>query len=331
MKSLITFTGLALLAITSPSCKKNTVQMSTPCPTTIMGFGFSSPIGSGSGIGPYPIHSFGTLNTSSATGSVLGSVNAYSYTMQGAYNISDNCYYTFTDSAYHPILCKITMAGVTTYMPSPNVNYRTFDAITFDSYHNKLLAIKTGTSSDTVVEILPGTTTFSYTIISTTIGKNTWSSPSTMTVNSLTGDIYYVLNDVTSTPVRFSIQKVPSGSTTATIVASDTGKLMLGLEYSNSGSCLYAVRSNNSTATFDLVKVTGTGGISATATNLPININNEFYSTCIDDCNSRYVINSQKPGLTTFDSSVLLQLDLSGTVIQTNTIYGIYQGMDVKY
>ncbi len=330
MKSLITLTGLALLAITFHSCKKKPVQMATPCPTTIMGFGFSTPIGSGSGVGPYAVHSFGTLNTSSATGTVLGSVNAYSFSKQGAYSPADNCYYTFTDSAYHPILCKISMTGSVTYLSSPTLSYRYFEALTYDAFHNKLLALKGGTTSDTLVEIIPGSGTFSYTVMCNTVGRNNWSSPATMAINSSTGDLYYVLNDISSTPLQFSVQKIASGTATATVIAADTGKLILGLEYSNGGNCLYAVRETTPAYIFDFVKIGTTGSMSVLAAGLPIVVNNEYYSTCIDDCNSKYIINSQKHGLS-FDSSLLLQLNLSGTVLQTNTIYGVYQGMDVKY
>ncbi|WP_133162525.1 hypothetical protein [Flavipsychrobacter stenotrophus] len=331
MKYAVIIPVLLLLTL---SCKKH--RPTTPvCPVTLIGYNALPDTGtaypalfSTYGIGTIDLPGGVTGNLASLSRSINRKTSGEHY--QGAYNTSDNCYYTFIDSGSHPRLCKITSSGVVSIYQCITDSV-VFESLVYNAVTNKLLALNHGLA-DTLVEITTSGSSFSYTPIAQLANEEV--RYSSATVDQTTGTLYVAANFYT--PSCYRVLKIAPGAATFSMVDSQSSQLLDAIEYSNTDHMLYAFRHllNPAQTLLYFVRIDPAGGSSTVSTS-PITIGRYFSST-FDQCNNRYIASNQKYTVTgssitwSSDSSAVLQIDPSGSLVQTNYLSGLFLGIAVK-
>ncbi|PQJ11441.1 hypothetical protein CJD36_006465 [Flavipsychrobacter stenotrophus] len=280
------------------------------------------------GIGTIDLPGGVTGNLASLSRSINRKTSGEHY--QGAYNTSDNCYYTFIDSGSHPRLCKITSSGVVSIYQCITDSV-VFESLVYNAVTNKLLALNHGLA-DTLVEITTSGSSFSYTPIAQLANEEV--RYSSATVDQTTGTLYVAANFYT--PSCYRVLKIAPGAATFSMVDSQSSQLLDAIEYSNTDHMLYAFRHllNPAQTLLYFVRIDPAGGSSTVSTS-PITIGRYFSST-FDQCNNRYIASNQKYTVTgssitwSSDSSAVLQIDPSGSLVQTNYLSGLFLGIAVK-
>jgi hypothetical protein len=268
---------------------------------------------------------FGNINTSSLISSSSGSVTNSLYSNQATFNTSDNCYYVFEygNTAYTGKLHKITIGGtVTTYTNGGGTQATV--GLVYNPVTNKLYCLQRSVSGvGSVAEVTLSGSSYIVTPIASAPGTAGWVVPTTSTVDNGTGDVYFAMSDAT-----YTIAKYHPGATSTTVVTSGTGGTYMGLRFNPNDNMLYAIKETPSfTVADEFVKITPAGTVSTLAT-LPFSVNPDFYSTTLDRCSNRYILSTHIGSPTT---NVVVQVNMSGTIVQTDTTAGLYQGLDILY
>jgi len=297
------------------SCKKS---KRTTCSATLYGFnGILHP--SAGGLYDTSTGNFGVINETTGTASTIATFTSLIFTNQGAYNTSDNCYYTLNPSS----LVKVSTTGTVTTIPYSGT-YNGFQGLLYNQFSNKLFAMKLNTGSGTgtaLVEIILSGASFTDASPVSTLGTEQFASPVSTTVDNATGNIYYSLSNISS--YTFNIEKYAPGATTPVLVTSISDGDIIGLQFNKTDNMLYAIK-EDTTGGQQFIRIDpGSGAITAIAT--VSGINNEFYSTAIDPCSNQYLVTSMiDTGTSTFGS-----LTSTGTVTLHDTVAGIIQGMAI--
>jgi hypothetical protein len=311
------------LVILFAACKKD-AQKTTSCTSTLYGYNVPH-----SGIyDTVATRTNGIVNPTTAAISSIGSFSASAYTNQAAFNSSDNCYYVFKTrmgvGAGYNTLYKISLSGVVTTLT--NATPVNCYALTYNRVTNKLYCITVAGTVSALAEIT--ITGSAYTTTNLTTGVHTPYANNT-TVDDNSGAVYFTTGDTTTS----YIEKYTPGGSTSSVVATVSGAwAVLGLSYNKSDNMLYAVKMlHYPTGTHydDFLKIDPSTGTVATLSALTFEVNPEFYTACVDPCNSRYIISTL--GGTTWMSCYLNQLDLTGALVQHDTTAGFIQGLSVNY
>ena len=326
MKSLLILVSVTLLLSGIIGCKKEKqatpVVPPTPCTATI--YGYYGAINDNL-YGPVAPYLFGTFNSSSATSSGIATINTHIRIGDATYNTTDNCYYTLIAGLANPTLCKVSSTGSVTYYTLPAGTTTYLGCITYNAYSNKLLVIQSDSGANIVSEIIVGAGS-NYTLAPVapiSIGAYT---PVWLNCNPTNGDIY-----VTGyTTTNYLVSKI---TPTSSIPIDSGSGVVTNLRYNTSDNMMYGLH-YSSVLPYALIRIDPSGGHIAIA-DLPVHFNSDFYSTCLDDCNGRYIVSTLKYDTATLswnDSiGMIYQLDLSGTLMQQNSTSGLFQGLVVKH
>jgi len=298
------------------SCKKNTNK--TTCSATVYGYN-----GSWGTSGGYLNTSLGIINPATATATSICTFSSDVYSNQATYNTSDHCYYMFKTGGGSQTLYKISLSGaVTSYSNASGTSIR-YDGLVYSAAANKLYGIKVVPGSSAIVEISISGSLFTESIVASTIGTHYWASPATCSINNATGDIFYALRNVTVN--SWYIEKYHPGASSATLIDSGTNAGILGLRFNKNDNMLYAMQEG--AAPQKMIKIDPVSGTVTSLATLGFVVNNEFYSSVIDACSNRYIVTSSIDTA----SGTFSQLDMSGAVLQHDTVNTIYQGLEVAY
>jgi hypothetical protein len=274
---------------------------------------------------------FGVINSATGTSPGIASYHSRMLNAQGAFNPTDNCYYMLGYDHYFSTkvkLYKIDLAGaVTTYAPSAADTFA-YTALAYNKVTNKLYCLKkTSATSSKVVEIIVVGSTYSTTPLASTVHPATPDILAYMTVDNNTGNIYFGTQDDTTT---YYVEKyTPGASATTVVAAGTTGWTIFGLRFNPNDNMLYGIRNNSPATGYNLIKVNPSASTITDIALIASGINEDFYSTTLDPCSNRYLISTLTGS--GWSTHILGQLDMSGTVLQSDVIPYSYMGMDVKY
>lgn len=300
-----------IIALLFTSCKK-TKNVSTQC--SIYAYGL--PKSSSGGFLPCSI---GTINTSTATLTQFATLPGY-LEKRCAFNSDDNCYYMYQDALY-----KIGQDGKTIALQT--TDSIPFETMVYNSHNNKFYAI--GLS---LIELEVNGNKYTEKIVANFVHKYYYNTSLTVDNN---GDIYCITRDKDSIthPYRTCyIEKYHPGSSTSTVVASDTSSARIfsifGLAFNKNDNMLYAIRQTINPVATDFIRIDPSNGV---ITRLSGNFLNYFvdeyrYSVCIDLCTNHYILAQSQVG----NTPTLDQIDMNGIVIQHNETDLIFMGLSVK-
>lgn len=318
-----------LIALAACTKDKNKDQNKTTCFATVYGYNTTdSPV-----YAPSLTAAFGTVDLATATATSTGTITTSAYSNQGAFNTSDNCYYVFRYKNYTntDTLYKITSSGAVTICTATSLAYR--EGLIYNEFTHKLYCLERhSTGPADIVEVTTSGSSFTTTIVGATTNIAACSSPTSATVDNATGKMYFALTK--TNPEVYNVETYTPGSTTTTVLASGTDKLFMGLRFNKNDNMLYAIRENypsssSAPITYDFVKIAPSSGSVSTIAALPFEVNNEFYSAAINSCSDRYILSTLTGGAWLY--KVVRQLNMSGVEIQTDSVAGFLQGLDVKY
>lgn len=323
------FCAIALVlstAVTSCTKKSEKTTSSDPAPCSAVLYGYSI---SSIPVFPDSTAAFGTINPSSTTSTPAGSINNTAYSNQGAFNTSENCYYVFKyfNSGATSTLYKITPSGAVTTITASAMER--LEGLVYDRITNSLYCLKCNSSTPAeVVKINISGTTFSYTTVGTTSSIARSVSPTTSTINNTTGELFF--STMNHSPNMYGIEKFNPATGVATLIASGSDKRIMGLRFNKNDNMLYAITENLTSTpyTSDFVKITTSGSFSVLSS-IPFQVNNEFYSTAFNPCDNRYIVSSLTGSGWTI--CTLHQFNMSGTIVQSDTTTGLFQGMFITY
>jgi hypothetical protein len=269
--------------------------------------------------------SFGPISTSAATITATDTFASSVYANQGAYNAADNCYYVFKTYMGGPesasILYKIDAAGAVTAFSGPSG--ASYSGLAYNRVSAQLCCYTNGH----IATVTTSGSSFAVSNIATPLHPYFISVSSlSLTVDNATGDIYYVTGDT----AQYYVEKYHAGASAPVVAASGTGAwAILGLRYNTNDNMLYGIRQNTMGYTFDFIKVSPASGTVSTIAPMPVSVNPEFYSACIDPCANHYIISTPlNLGTAPF---VLQQLSMSGAVLQSDSTGALFQGLDVNF
>ncbi len=138
--------------------------------------------------------------------------------------------------------------------------------------------------------------------------------------------MYYVAGDT----ITRTIRKVHPGSPSSTVIATTSGDRIYGLCYNNNDNKLYGIQPGAAWNIDYFVKVDPATGSVTTLATFSFQFNNEFFSAVIDECTNRYILSSDEMTDPSINSSYIKQIDMSGAVVQNNTMTdGIYLGLAI--
>lgn len=335
MRSLF---SLAFIAVTFSliiaACTKDSssgsnppVDPSTVCNATIYGYNAANADTVG---GPFTRRPYGTINLGSVSINMADSIKLPAYNNQGAYNSNNNCYYTFTDSFGIAELVKIDASGTVTILPMANAQLSRFEALVYNSYSNKLYALKKGTSFiDTFVQVVEGSSDFTCNNI-TTIAQGAANMASS-TVDQSSGTLFLAMNYALPS-WNSKLYAYTPGNTSLDLKASYSDYL-LGIRQNKKDKLLYTVKALSVTGGFYLQRLNPTGTLNYSDT-LIASIDLHNYSTCMDVCDNKYIISTTKlvsPGVWSGNQCAVYQISTSGGSNQYNEVNDIFMGLDVKY
>ncbi len=311
-----TITVLLVLSAVFTCCTKPASKKTT-CTSTW--HAYSAPSWAGA---PYTPSHYGVINAS--TGSITSFGTFYSnpvFTQQGAYNSTDNSYYLLQ----HDSLFKIDASGtLTIYAPSDTSHHCA--SVLYNAFNHLMYCqMRSGTSA-TLSQISMAAGFYSATVVATPAHNLSYElyTPSNIAVDNTTGAMYLLTNVLTTCYV----EKFLPGSTSTSVVASGTlPNPILEMRYNHNDSKLYAISLNADTSTFSFIKIDPSAGSIAHVANIDSFINVDFYSASFDACSSHYVISTTAGG--SISSYRIFELDLTGTIVHTDTIASIYQGLTI--
>ena len=326
MKSLLTLVFVTLLFPAITGCKKEKhatpVISPTPCTSTI--YGYYGAINDDL-YGPVAPYMFGTFNSSSATSTGIATIHTHIRIGDATYNTTDNCYYTLIAGLANPTLCKVSSTGSATYYTLPAGTTTYLSCLSYNAYSNKLLVIQSDSVANKVSEIIVGSGS-NYTLATVapiSIGAYT---PVWLNCNPTNGDIY-----VTGyTTTNYLVSKI---TPTSSIPIDSGSGVVTNLRYNTSDNMMYGLH-YSSVLPYALIRIDPAGGHIAIA-DLPVHFNSDFYSTCLDDCNGRYIVSTFMYDTvgSIWDEShgKIYQFDLSGSLLQQDNTPGLFQGLVVKH
>lgn len=283
------------------------------------------------GTGPFTYGSYGNFNLSGASISSLASLRLPGNNNQGTYNGDNYCYYVFTDSVGIPLLMRIDNSGAVTRKPYVNNWQARFEALVYNSYSNKMYALKKGiTFTDTFVEIVEGASTFSTTnLAQTPMGATTFASS---TVNQTDGTTYLAMNYIA--PNSYKLFSYVPGTTTLNQLNAGANNFLMGIRHNKQDKQLYGVLGVPSTNGFYLVKMNGTTGLQTDADTLGFNIDVARMSTCLDVCDNKFIVSTTKMNGSTWDTAqtAVYQVDAATAGgLQYTDKTGVIMGLEVRY
>lgn len=301
----------AIFALTT-SCRKRAVD--TTCTSKL--HGFTAPDSIPQSYYPFQCNhviigpSGGIITTSGSFMSVLV------FNHRGAYNTTDNCYYTIAQSFVPPyfknILNKTDAFGaVSTLVPVDSMGC---GSVFYNRVNNKLYG---GLSELTV-----GATSYSVTPVATSSHIPT----SDITVDVTTGDMY--LKTVDTSVFSYYLEKYHPGASSTTMVAPIPE--IYEIKFNKNDHMLYALQPTWGGLRAGFVRINpATGAISTLSTGLVFN--GDFHSGTLDPCTNRYIYSTNNITTMSGDMFMLYQLDMSGVIVQQDTTATMYQGLDVEY
>jgi hypothetical protein len=306
------------------SCKRETtiVDPPLPCSATLHGYVFTDSLFNRASASS----SWGAINPATLATTPTTTVMLSGYTNQVAYNTVDSCCYVFqiNNSTRTSNLLKITTAGIVSTYTSASPQY--LEGLVYNPVTNKLYCLRFSASLAEVVEITTSGTSFTATPVATTVQNTNTASPVTSTVNNATGDMYF--NITSFYPTLYSVEKYVPGSATTTVLAADTGRYMLGLRYNNNNNQLYAISVDTATGVNSFTNIDPLAGTVTLLAPLPFGVNYEFCSSVINPCSNRYIVSTFTSAL--WGPRQVAQLNMSGSVVQSDYTAGFYTGLVIK-
>jgi hypothetical protein len=306
------------------ACKKEAAHKTT-CTSTV--HAYTAPVSLIYGAsGSLYACNHGIVNTSTAGIATTGSfTNSVMLNNKATYSVADNSYYCFSSSYISGVtsttLHRIDASGIeTTYASADTFNY---SMLVYNPFNSKLYCFN---NYGKIVSLTLGTTTFSATVCATPLHSISQFNYGDFTVDHATGAMYYVSGN---TP--YYIEKFQPGSSSTTVVASGAGALsVLGLAFNKNNNKLYAMKMDTDYSTFEFITVDPSAGTITSAPGFGLRPNVDLYSATIDPCSNRYLLSTTD---TAASISVfkLYQVDMTGALVQQNTIPTPYQGLDVVY
>ena len=310
---------IALLATTS--CKKNSGNKTT-CTSTVYGLNTV--------ISPHLLdtaitYHFGVINEASGSTSASGVVRSVAVSDQGAFSTADNSYYFPSGSS---VLYKVSTGGSVTALTYSGSTYTFVSNIVYDRFNNKLYGFPLDNSLPSAPalpqEIVISGSTFSFAgaVPVITAGDSLYTLSATCDDN--TGAIYFAQS--TGTSGVFNIGKFMPGSAAAATIATGSGYIM-GLRFNTTDNKLYAITYAPSGPPYCYIRIDpATGSVSALST-LSFAINVDYFSGAIDPCSNQYLLTT----LVDTAHCSYSRLNMSGALVQHDTVAGVFQGITVNY
>ena len=283
------------------------------------------------GYGPYTRWQYGSFNLTGATINMQDSLKMPGYNNQGTYNSHTYCYYIFTDSVGIPVLLRIDNSGVVTRKPLATNTLARFEALVYNSYSNKMYALKKGiTFTDTFVVINEGTSDFTTTnIVQTPPGATRLASS---TVNQVDGALFLAMNYIA--PMSYKLFAYTPGTTVLNQIASGNNQFLLGIRHNKQDKQLYGIQQTLATNGSYLVKMNATTGAQTAADTLGFDIDRDRYSVCLDVCDNKFIISTTKMIGGLWDTAQTAVYQVNATTaggMQYTDKTGIIMGLEVRY
>ena len=240
-----------------------------------------------------------------------------------AFNTSDHCYYVckqYSDNTSSNIIYKIDLKGAVTTLTSDEQLISS--AIAYNKLLNKFYCV--GRTS--ILELnITGNKFEAKEIVVPAHAMQYYRSG--LAVDNVTGAIYYLTSDSTST--NYYVERFKNGAGGSEIVASGVGARLYGLQFNKSDGKLYALSypwSNiNWSYTPDLVKIDPLDGTISKLASPGFFIVPGSCSTCIDPCSDQYIISTYS-----YDYHLLATFSTAGALIKKDTASPFYQGLEMN-
>jgi len=317
----IAFGILALLA----ACKKKNANRETTCMSTL--HAYNTAVNSAD-TATFEASKHGMIDLATGTITTTSSIFRCSpvFTNQGAFNTADNCYYVFKANGLYPSsvtsLYKIGASGTVTLLSATDTV--TYTSLVYNDVTHNLYCIRNGV----LVEISIAGTTFTTTSVATLLHPLAGQlyTPAHIAVDLTSGDMYFTTGDTTT----YYIEKYHAGYTTSAVVATGTNGRILEMRFNFNDHMLYAMKAHGQTS-YDFIKINPAGSSITTIAVLGFQLNPDFYSATLDQCNNRYIIFCETHAPFSSMQGILRQINMSGAVVQSDSTTTYYQGLTAIY
>ncbi len=321
MKKLLTFLACGILA--SSCTKKDKEPAATPCAATLCAY--SAPAWSDT-VFSTTACSFGIVDTSTGATSTIATFDNGTSSRQGAFNTTDNCYYTIKSGPSTGQIHRVGLTGVQTTYDYPASTAVRYSAIIFSEPANKLYVFAPGPATNrNMWEVGFSGTVSTMTPVARTEHN---SGVNSSTVDNGTGTIYCL----TATSSMAYVEKRLAGDTLFHAIDSIpivTWNGLVGLQFNTNDNMLYAVDATvvaGVSMPGKLYRINPAGGHTVIAT-LPFTVDRDHVSAAFDACSNHYVLSA----LTTAGVPTLSRFTTSGTMVSYHVTSVLLMGLAVRY
>ena len=322
LNTYITTSLIVLTSISFANCKKSNSKK-TSCVSTV--HAYSAVINPLDTSVVYAC-SHGILNLSTGGIATSGTITtSMLFTNQGAFNTSDNCYYVFQNAGYSnasaSLLYRVDASGATNMLVPADTGR--FVSLTYNEFTHKFYCIRNGA----LVELNTTSTTYTTTNLVTPVHPFLPQpfSPTNIAVDNATGNMYYATTDSVNNYVeKFN----PSGASSAVIASGGSGSI-LEMRYNSNDNMLYALNTHAATysESVDFIKINPSTGTITTIVVALAPLNPDQYSATLDPCSNRYLLSTTAMVPVGPGPYILRQVNMTGSIIQTDTTVALYQGL----
>ncbi|MBX2904966.1 MAG: hypothetical protein KF744_02950 [Taibaiella sp.] len=323
MKNLLL--SFLALSINAFSCtKKDKEPEATPCSATL--YAYSAPTWSDTVFATTSC-TFGLVDTTTGAVSTIATFNNGTSSRQGAFNTTDNCYYTIKSGPSTGQIHRVSLTGtVTTFDYPPSSGAVRYASIIYSEPANKLYVFAPGASTNRNMWEVG----FSGSVSTMTPAASTEHNSQVMssTVDNGSGNIYCL---TTSASMAYVEKRLPGDTLFHAIdsIPIITWNGLVGLQYNTNDNMLYAVDANvvaGVSMPSKLYKINPTGGHTVIAT-LPFTVDRDHVSAVFDVCSNHYVLSA----VSTAGVPTLSRFNVSGTLISHHTTTGLLLGLAIRY
>lgn len=323
MKNLL-FPFLVIILATSSCTKKDKDPEATPCSAIL--YAYSAPTWSDTTFSTTTC-SFGVIDTATGAASTIATFDNGTSSRQGAFNTTDNCYYTIKSGPSTGQIHRVSLTGAQTTYDYPAVSTAVrYSAIIFSEPANKLYVFAPGPYtnrnmwevgfSGTVSTVAPVARTEHNSLVNSS------------TVDNGTGAIYCL---TTTTSMAYVEKRVPGDTLFHAIdsIPIVTWNGLVGLQYNSNDNMLYALDATvvaGVTMPSKLYRINPAGGHTIIAT-LPFTVDRDHVSAVFDACSNHYVVSA----LTTSGIPTMSRFTTSGSLISHHVTPGLLLGLAIQY
>lgn len=319
------FSAVACIALFA-ACTKKANKTTTSCTSHV--YGFSGTFPSSLGFMVPTTQNFGQISLAAASISGISSFQGSIYSNQGAFDTADGHYYLFKikNSSYTDTLYQIGLTGGVNALTSATTEDQ--NALVYSRFSNKLYSIKGIPSGGIkVAQVTPGGSTFTTSVVAS-LAVPSLSPTYSSTVDNQTGTVYIPTMTISGSSADYSIYRYNPPAAAPVLLCSGTNAEIVGLCFNGYDHKLYAMRCGSTNEFIRIDPASGTVTSLATVSFLP---NKEFSSACVDDCTGNYIISTITSGSSSATPYTMYQFNNTGTLLQTNSLTTMYQGLTVKY